>query len=252
MAINKVRVSGDIFVPGPELLNNGDFSDGSTDWTFVNGSVIAEEAVVDSGVGIEGYVRSEISLTIGSTYQVQFDLNLISGKMQLEQWAGDTYKEYNTPAVYAGETVIITITNTGVEKILWGKHNDPGPFVFELDNVSVKELTPGPIDTYPANGTHNGQFKYTSNSVHADGVGSTEEWDIWWDNVSDWVISPAAGTEGPNYWSLTDSDIVGDYTENGLAAGTATVSEAGGGFRGRYSSGGRYAGQGRYQGSGRY
>jgi hypothetical protein len=203
--------------------------------------VIAEEAVVDSGVGIEGYVRSEISLTIGSTYQVQFDLNLISGKMQLEQWAGDTYKEYNTPAVYAGETVIITITNTGVEKILWGKHNDPGPFVFELDNVSVKELTPGPIDTYRWDnatdyssggeplGIFNGERVYKSVNTHADGSGGTTKWVLFTKNNDTRVIGREA-TNGavPTIWFAAGSGpYIDDYLSLLDATGTATVTIAG-------------------------
>lgn len=82
-----------------------------------------------------------------------------------------------------------------------------------------------PNDEYAANGTHNGQTKYTSLRTHADGAGgAAQEWDLWWDGSTDWIISPDAGTKGSDHWKRTNANPIGDFIIVGNVTGIATVT----------------------------
>lgn len=83
----------------------------------------------------------------------------------------------------------------------------------------------GPIDEYIANGTVNGQIRYTSVNTHPDGTGGAPEtWDLWWDDIDTWIISLAAGTKGSNHWKLTATSPVGSFTAVGDVTGAAKVT----------------------------
>lgn len=48
---------------------------------------------------------------------------------------------------------------------------------------------------------------------------------VWYDDTSvTWVISQIKGTLGTFYWTKGDGTVTGDYTPQGMATGTATVS----------------------------
>ena len=97
-------------------------------------------------------------------------------------------------------------------------------FVTNTQTVNA-ETDIGPIDEYAANGVYNGQTKYTSVGTHPDGAGgSAETWDLWWDNTTDWIISPAAGTKGSNHWKLTAASPIGTFTVVGDVTGTGEVT----------------------------
>lgn len=49
---------------------------------------------------------------------------------------------------------------------------------------------------------------------------------LWWDGTDTWYLSVVPGTPGGAYWIRNDPSIVGDYTPQGTATGTATVVEA--------------------------
>ena len=48
---------------------------------------------------------------------------------------------------------------------------------------------------------------------------------IWWDGTDTWTISAVLGTQGTEYWTRVDPNIVGVYALGGTATGEATVAE---------------------------
>lgn len=65
------------------MLNNGDFSDGSTGWTTENGSFTIADGVATFDDVASSYIRQadtdmETAMTTSTTYSVSFDLNLIT------------------------------------------------------------------------------------------------------------------------------------------------------------------------------
>jgi hypothetical protein len=45
-------------------------------------------------------------------------------------------------------------------------------------------------------------------------------WYLWWSDPN-WILSPTLGTKGTRFWSLDNTNPLGNYTERGTASGTA-------------------------------
>jgi len=52
-----------------------------------------------------------------------------------------------------------------------------------------------------------------------------DSYSIWWDGIDSWIISAVLGTEGADYWTRTDPNIIGVYTAGGTATREATVAK---------------------------
>lgn len=76
-------------------------------------------------------------------------------------------------------------------------------------------LVPDVTGTYDPLGVYNLKPTY---EIQATG------WFIWWDGVDSWKISTVVGTEGTDYWTRNNANIVGVYTPGGTATGDATVA----------------------------
>ena len=139
---------------------------------------------------------------------------------------GDTISaglEISAVNATAGDTMTIDNVSVIVEQMKPSTNLD-SVFVTNTQTVNA-ETDIGPIDEYAANGVYNGQTKYTSVGTHPDGAGgSAETWDLWWDNTTDWIISPAAGTKGSNHWKLTAASPIGTFTVVGDVTGTGEVT----------------------------
>ncbi|MBA7474991.1 hypothetical protein ES707_10354 [subsurface metagenome] len=77
-------------------------------------------------------------------------------------------------------------------------------------------LTPDASCNYTTVGWHNGK-----------GYARREDggFYIWWDGIDTWTISAVLGTQGTEYWTRTDPNIIGVYAIGGDAIGEATVAE---------------------------
>jgi hypothetical protein len=88
---------------------------------------------------------------------------------------------------------------------------------FLFSYVVTGTLTPDAASMFRAESYYEDKPSYVSKD---------REWFIWWDNIDSWIISDSVGwKEGP-YWSRTDPAIIGTYSPQGGATGTATVSVA--------------------------
>jgi len=120
-------------VLGNELVTNGDFSNGSTGWTIINGTVTdkynASMTAYQSGIRIAPFSNS-------GTFKVVFDLVVTSGSCKFDA-GGSNNAIFNTSG-----TKEIIVTNT--TKFEFNAFNLG--WVGTLDNISVKEQIDGDFD----------------------------------------------------------------------------------------------------------
>ena len=120
-------------VLGEELVTNGDFSNGSTGWTIINGTVTdkynASMTSYQSGIRIAPFSKT-------GTFKVVFDLVVTSGSCKFDA-GGSNNAIYSTSG-----TKEIIVTNT--TKFEFNAFNLG--WVGTLDNVSVKEEIDGDFD----------------------------------------------------------------------------------------------------------
>jgi hypothetical protein len=256
MAINKVRVTGEIYVPatGTELVTNGDFASDITGWN--NDPVDSYDtlewqtgklhAVNTSGSAEYLYSDDNIATTIGKVFVMSFDLSITSGgdvNVSLLQGLKGAVN-YNFGSVGSG-THTATFTSVIAECVVQANSTTSN---YTLDNISVLELALGPIDTYPWDklgdygedlGMFNDERVYKSKETHADGSGGAEvNYHIWFrTDQGFWYISETVGS-GLNPRWFNQIALLGDYDPTAVAIGIATVAEVAGG--GRYSGSGGY------------
>ena len=123
-------------VLGPELVVNGDFSNGATGWSVLKGSVIFSTSGATFASGVDTAIRQNISLVSGRSYQVTFNL-LDPGN-------------FGVNAIFSGVSVVSqTFVGTGNKSaILFNTtantridfDNANNNFAGTIDNISVKEL----------------------------------------------------------------------------------------------------------------
>jgi hypothetical protein len=273
MAINKVKVTGDIYVPatGTELVTNGDFAnwdDASTptgwDISTLTANAETSEVAFNEGHGGVGsgscniwtddkslvFISQDNIFTIGKRYRLSYDITVISGELSVT--SGNQSTIYDTvSSSEIGRTVDFTAASDLRIRFLRRQSFNCD---ITINNISVLELTPGPIDTYRWDnatdyssggeplGILNGERVYESNNTLANGTGGVDNWFIWRFTNGAIVITPGdAALSSPRWGSEFLDTLIGDYNPRSgppPSTGVATVSLAPGG--GRYSGGGGY------------
>lgn len=172
---------------GEELISNGDFSNGSTGWTIINGTVTdkynASMTAYQSGIRITPFSYT-------GTFKVVFDLVITSGNCKFDAGGGND-EIYTTSGTK--EKIITNPTKFEFNAFNLG-------WVGTLDNVSVKEMIDADFDftrtssavrvdpdylletvsINSANLVQNGNFSELSSELIVNGN---------YDNTSDWTIS---------------------------------------------------------------
>lgn len=130
---------------GPELVTNGDFSNGTTGWTAVDGATMtwfpAGYIRTTEGALFFRHVEKSINVQVGKTYKVSFEikkLNSGQGRFRISTAQGGI--EYlNASVLTVGiYNTIITATSSIMWLALGGAATGAD---IEWDNISVKELT---------------------------------------------------------------------------------------------------------------
>jgi hypothetical protein len=118
-------------VLGPELVTNGDFSNGSTGWTLDPGWTISGGAASVNIPGAPRYLRQLGKLTVGKTYLVTYTATVTSGG---NFGAGFGWSPQIASPTSGTYTARLTATTTD---ILFYANSDS---IASIDNISVKEL----------------------------------------------------------------------------------------------------------------
>ena len=131
---------------GSELVTNGDFSNGSTNWGLTGGtSIIANQANILSVTGEYAGITQSNILEVGKQYTVTYDVIATDGQDLKNNLGGHTF-----PAATTGSKSSI-YTADEVNFVM--KRPTPGsPANITVDNVSVKEITSSQDWTYVLKG----------------------------------------------------------------------------------------------------
>ena len=135
-------------VLGPELVTNGDFSNGTTGWTAFRSTlsvVSGRLRVTEDGVNTACYGRQSFSVVSGRSYKVTIDIsNINASKAQV--WIGSAYGSANwlvvdkiTTARTVSATIVAT-TNTLFLEVLISATAGGTTEYADFDNISVREL----------------------------------------------------------------------------------------------------------------
>ena len=134
------RVSSDGYIETAEVLSttelitNGDFSNGSTDWNLPSGVTYNSNGYLDCN-NVSSNINQTTSIASGETYKISFEIkNYVSGTYIRIRINGGVFNNVNINGngVY---TSIITADQSSVFRFY------PTTLNGSLDNISVKELS---------------------------------------------------------------------------------------------------------------
>ena len=119
-------------VLGSEQIVNGDFSDGSANWSLSTGWSVVDSKLYSDNTQASFNSARQLNVTeIGKTYKLKFDLNLVSGIVEAKGSGlyGQYYPSNN------GEVTLLFIADSTQFRFT----NFPNNTLGTIDNVSVKE-----------------------------------------------------------------------------------------------------------------
>ena len=130
---------------GAEEVVNGDFSNGTTDWTVTNGGAqslisVVNNQLVFTGDGSASYALAGseyMSLTVGKTYLITADIIAVTGNNRMLVVAGNAQKSITSAGKFEWLYTSTDDTSRGVGPSF---NNDANASI-TIDNVSVKEIT---------------------------------------------------------------------------------------------------------------
>lgn len=127
-----------------ELVLNGDFEDGSTNWSLQSGwSVASGEASIDgSNVGFQTIIQSGVAINQSSNYVTSYTVsNYVSGSVFIRLGLGFPEDRIDGVTVSQNGVVneVLTTTPTSADGILIAAADSTE---LTIDNISVRELDP--------------------------------------------------------------------------------------------------------------
>ena len=127
-------------VSDTELITNGDFSNGTTDWTVSSGTISVDNGrlKIDSVSGTTA--EQTVTAIIGKTYKVTYDFTLGTATSGAVIITGGNYPTLNAPE---GTNIFYSVATSTSFRVRPRLGSDGTMFV---DNISVKEAT---IDNLP-------------------------------------------------------------------------------------------------------
>ena len=124
----------DVPILGNELITNGDFENGDTDWTVGSGWDIADEKATSDGTASN--LDQSGAFLSGKTYKVTYDvLDYVSGDIRF-RFTGTSNENGTLRTANGTYTEYITLTNN--QSVF---RFPSSAFEGSIDNVSVKEVT---------------------------------------------------------------------------------------------------------------
>jgi hypothetical protein len=198
-------------VLGPELVTNGNFSQGSTGWTETGTGewIIGDgKAYCTAGTG-DGKLLQTVFAT-NKWYQVTFDLEYTSGTLQVQNDGYFNIVQFTSGSTSGRKTAIFA---SGAGTVLSFRQVN---FIGSIDNISVREL-PGNHRYAPASGNR----PIWSKRVNL--LTKTEQFDD-----AAWSIVATRNAVTPNAAVAPDGSLNADrfYTIAGAVAGEQYVRQS--------------------------
>ena len=152
--VNSAGLIEDVRILSGELVTNGDFSNGSTDWQEKSGVIVSVDSsglVFDNSIGnVAAGVFQNIGLSDGKNYRMTATMQLLTGasngnfSLQTSTAAGS-----GQSLVYSGETLVVggdAVTETFEFTPALGDVSvqlscNQANATFKISNISVKEVT---------------------------------------------------------------------------------------------------------------
>jgi len=165
-------------VEGSEEVTNGNFSNGSTDWTLGDGFTVSNnELVCDGSQTANSFVTQAVGFVAGRTYRLNYKVsNLTAGQVRINM-ASTNGTWVSANGDYTFDIVAIAGTLFQIQA-----NND---LAATIDNISVKEWTASDMDVTRATAAtrvdENGLLNY------AEVLGSEEVTNGDFSNDSDWT-----------------------------------------------------------------
>jgi hypothetical protein len=133
LALDKSR--GALANIGAELITNGDFSSGTTGWSFGPGwSVVSGAAAYGGASGTQAIQQS--CLTLGRFYQLRFTVTAVAGSAVANSiYIGDTNLVFNG-TLALGTYTFYGVATGGTGVFIYGRNGQ----TISIDNVSVREV----------------------------------------------------------------------------------------------------------------
>jgi hypothetical protein len=141
-AATRVNAQGlveNVQIISSELVSNGDFSNGSTDWTLGSGWSIGDGYAVTDGTINKG-INQEGILTSGKFYKISLDVNVLSGSLSSRlrffdsNSSGTTISNITSSGTY---TFYTSANKTGFQLISLSNNTAE----YTATNFTVKEIT---------------------------------------------------------------------------------------------------------------
>ena len=193
-----IKPSKDLY--GPELITNGDFSDGSNDWIIESTWTVANELASGNGANGGGQeIKQTNVLTVGKNYKITYEVkNWVSGSVRENHGAyysqDGVYTEYITATrhqvIFRGDDFIGDITNVGVKEDL------SGDMYFSRNSAATRVNAQGLVENVQilsSNLVQNGSFSQIGAEEVTNGSFSQEGSELvtngGFDTDSDWTLS---------------------------------------------------------------
>jgi len=115
------------FIIGGDVVTNGDFSDGSTDWILGSGWSVSGGSATFVGSAYGASISQTNVVTLGKTYA--FDCDLTDGFFDVRVGSNDYFE-------YTGQTIYVSADNSGSLSLVIR----PRSSTVTIDNISVVEV----------------------------------------------------------------------------------------------------------------
>ena len=138
-AATRVNAQGlveNVQILSSELVSNGNFSQGSQDWTKDSGWSIQNGQAICNGVGVNSIQQSGVTTT-GKTYKLTFDIISKSNDdfLIISTNFGDTYINGSSTSLGTNTFYITPTSGTGI------RFRVGNGTTLSIDDISIKEIT---------------------------------------------------------------------------------------------------------------
>ena len=232
--------NGDFSELGSEKATNGNFDNGSTNWTLIGDASIGNGVCTffDTGSNTNSQLISQTAILANKTYKLVFDVTrYVAGSIQIIFGGGSSVSVNITGGV--GTYTVYVVNGSSTTWLI--KRNGGYPnFDFDIDNVSVKQVDPNDRWTLGTgwsygNGVATRTSQSGSSSLGANGttltVGKTYKCSMTVSNYSNGAVRFTTDSLG---FTLHSGN--GTYTEILTSTGTAFNVKGNADFAGSVSN----------------